>query len=77
MDSVRSVVECRVIRRVKAEAHDLSSNNYLVMFDEKQRFSESAQDWQTQVMRKSFFTQTVESRVGPSISSRIPNQFYN
>ena len=56
MDSVRWVVEGRVIRRVESEAHDLSSNHSLVMFDEKQRFSESAQDWQIQVMRKIFFS---------------------
>jgi hypothetical protein len=39
MDSVRSVVESRVIRRVESKAYDLSSSYSLVMFDEKQRFS--------------------------------------
>lgn len=53
------VVESRVTYRVEAEAYGLSSNYTLVMFDEKQRFSESAQDWQTQVKGKRF-TQTVD-----------------
>jgi hypothetical protein len=53
MDLIGWVVESRVICNVGAEAYDLSSNHALVVFDEKQRFSESAQDWQIQVMRKS------------------------
>ena len=53
MDSVRSVVESRVIRTVESEAYELCSKHSLVMFDEKQRFSESGQDLQTQVMGKS------------------------
>lgn len=61
MDSVRWVVEGSVIRRVESEAHDLSSNHSLVMFDEKQRFSDPTLDWQIQVTRKSFLTQIVES----------------
>lgn len=52
MDLIGWVVESRVISRVEAKAYDLYSNHALVMFDEKQRFSESAQDWQTHVMRK-------------------------
>jgi hypothetical protein len=50
MDSVRWVVERRVICRVEAEAYDLFSTHAPVMFDEKQRFSESVQNWQTQVI---------------------------
>ena len=53
MDLIGWVVESRVICRVEAEAYDLFSSHAPVMFDEKQSFSESAQDWQTQVMRKS------------------------
>lgn len=37
MDSIRWVVEGKMIRRVESEAHDLFSNHPPVMFDEKQK----------------------------------------
>ena len=73
MDLIGWVIKSRVICGVEAEAHELFSTQASVMFDEKQRFSESAQDWPNQVMRKVSFTQTVE----PSIISGTANHFDN
>lgn len=53
MDSVRWVVEGRVICRVEGEVYGLFSNYALVIFAENQRFSESVQNWQTRVIGKS------------------------
>jgi len=52
-----------VVCRVEAEAYDLFSTHALVMFGEKQMFSESAQDSRTQVMKN--FVSVVDYHESP------------
>ena len=52
MDLIGGGVESRVVCRVETGAYDVFSTHAPVLFNEKQRFSESAQDWQIQVTRK-------------------------
>lgn len=62
MSDLKRWVESRVIHTVEAEEYDLFSIHALVMFDEKQWFSESGQNWQLRLKSwaKVSFTKIVE-----------------